>query len=480
MTSESGHSPARASWTLLLGPGPALGECLPLLETLATRRTDSPSPGIEQLESWPALFCEFPEVGRIVVDTSTIPWKHVGLLEAFLERHPGWELWLCGAEAEARSARELLRLSCARWIPAPFDVPSLGAALCPPASVARPGAARRAAAPVESSVRPIPAPAQDPGSASDGDERNGHEAELIARVEEILSGKSSPAGPTALAAPPRRLRTTTARPQLEVPTRTDAEPAAPPREDFERPAPARAPSETEAEKLAEAAQPAAPAPYFQHQVADLADLVQCVDLSLEVVGEDPGQAGGTLALRLEELRGEVARLTQFTRTLAYLAAPPARGTQRIDLAPLLAEMLGARRAEPEAPRYLIRTPDSLVVRSDKVLLSQALDALLFLCHCCAGPEGSVRVDGKRTPEAHSGTSTQAEVRISIRFPAGRLADLRPAEILEPYALRRRLPELGANALAAAGGILSGQGGRLELRAESGGGLEWVLHLPAAE
>jgi hypothetical protein len=43
-----------------------------------------------------------------------------------------------------------------------------------------------------------------------------------------------------------------------------------------------------------------------------------------------------------------------------------------------------------------------------------------------------------------------------------------------------LPELGANALAAAGGILSGQGGRLELRAESGGGLEWVLHLPAAE
>ncbi len=71
------------------------------------------------------------------------------------------------------------------------------------------------------------------------------------------------------------------------------------------------------------------------------------------------------------------------------------------------------------------------------------------------------------------------VQASIRFPAGRFEHLHPAKILEPYALRRELPELGANSLAAATGIVSGQGGSVELHKEPGGGLEWLVRLPSA-
>ncbi len=140
-------------------------------------------------------------------------------------------------------------------------------------------------------------------------------------------------------------------------------------------------------------------------------------------------------------------------------------------------MLTSRRGEPEAPRYLLRTPEPLLVRTDKTLLSQAFDALLFFCHVSAGPDGAVRVDGRAL--ACEPNADGAEVQISIRFPAGRFDHRAPAEILEPYALRRELPELGANSLAAASGILRGQGGTIELHKEPKGGLEWLLRLPMA-
>ncbi len=223
--------------------------------------------------------------------------------------------------------------------------------------------------------------------------------------------------------------------------------------------------------------PVAPAPFFKHQVADLADIVQCVDMGLDQAAVDvlnaEGAAGDRLATRFEQLCGEVARLRQYTRTLSFMASPPKAGEQRFDLAPMLEEMLTMRRSSEDAPRYLIRTPDPLPLRSDKLLLTQAFDALLFLCHACSGPEGTVRVDGRRLEGEDHG------IRVSIRFPAGQLAELEPDEILQPYALRRSLPELGPNSLAAAAGIVRGQGGEVQLLKEPRGGLEWLIRLPLA-
>lgn len=237
-------------------------------------------------------------------------------------------------------------------------------------------------------------------------------------------------------------------------------------------------SEIGGEFVQEPAQPPLmPAPFFKHQVADLADIVQCVDMGLDQAAEDlldpDSQVGVRLAARFEQLCGEVARLRQYTRTLSFMASPPGAGEQTFDLAPMLEEMLTMRRSEVDAPRYLIRTPDGLPLRSDKLLLTQALDALLFLCHASAGPGGTVRVDGRLVDDE------DMPIQVSIRFPAGQLADLEPNEIVQPYALRRTLPELGPNSLAAATGILRGQGGDVELVKEPRGGLEWLIRLPRA-
>ena len=123
----------------------------------------------------------------------------------------------------------------------------------------------------------------------------------------------------------------------------------------------------------------------------------------------------------------------------------------------------------------MRASGPLGVRSDKRLLAQAFDALLFLSHRFAGPEGTVRVDAQPAEGREGGTG---ELRVSVRFTGGGFAGLSPAEIMEPYALRRDLPELGANSLAAAAGILRGQGGSLILRQEGeDGGFEWLVSLP---
>lgn len=462
MTSESGSPEAPCSWTLLLGPGSALDEALPLLETLASMRGADRPHGPRRLETWQALFCEFPEVGRIVVDTSTIEAKHVGLIEAFLEHRPSWELILLGTDPSSAGARELLRRPGVSWLPAPLEVRALETLLAPPtpgpATATGGGDGTRAEAPAQPSEE-IASPDAEPLSGAD---------DLTSRVEAILRGEDLPgAGAPAAARPPAAAAAPAAR-RAPDPLDLGAFSALGDEAQDALGAPELPPEPGPAEDDS----PQRPAPYFRNQVADLADLVQCIDHSLEAACD--AEDGDELVLRLEDLRLEVARLSQFTRTLSFLAAPPGPGSQRFDLAPMLGEMLTARGSEPEAPRYLIRTPegeDALPVRSDRVLLTQALDAVLFLGHWCASPGGTLRVDGRLVED---------EVRVSIRFPAGALADMNLGRILEPYGLRRRLPELGANALAAASGILQGQGGRLELESDGDGGLEWLLHLPAAE
>jgi len=510
MTSESAHPEGRLPWTLLLGPGPSLAECLPLLRALATAADATAPAGIEQLESWQALFCEFPEVGRIFLDADTIELREVGLLDAFLAAHPGWELWLVGSDPGAGGPRELLRTNEVTWLPAPLAVESLHALVeapehsedfadFDPAVLDLAGVdLSRGEAPTGDEYDDMDDDGLDEEALDDDDvdyaalvdelleedeldeeddddldddevdddldeldeedddeeddDLGDDDEDLLSRVERILRGEEELPPGESLVAPARE-------PAAPAAQRTTAVPAP-------RPAAVPAPATD--------GPPAPPAPYFRQQVADLADIVQCLDHGINRAADEAagqGEASAALALRLEELRAECLRLRQFTRTLAYTVAPPGRGDQRFDLGPMLEEMLTALRSEPGAPRYLIRTDGDLGLRSDRSLLGQVFDALFFLAHRAAGEGGSVRVDAR---------GEDGRVEVSIRFPGGPYGELPPGEILQPYGLRRLLPELGANALAAASGLLAGQEGSLELRQEHGGGLEWVVSLPGAD
>ena len=217
----------------------------------------------------------------------------------------------------------------------------------------------------------------------------------------------------------------------------------------------------------------APAPYFKQQVADLVDIALRIELSLEMARERALLEDDVPAL--DELELEVQRLLQFTRTLGYLSSPPAAGRTRIALGQMVEEMLAEAGNDDQSPRYLWRSDGLLYVRCDKTLMHHALEAVLYLVHHCAGSAGTVRVEGRETT---AGGAPAGWVELSLRFPPGPLSGLDPAAAVVPYALRTMLPELGPNALAAATGILRGQGG--DLRLESGGP-EWVwrMRLPRA-
>ena len=109
------------------------------------------------------------------------------------------------------------------------------------------------------------------------------------------------------------------------------------------------------------------------------------------------------------------------------------------------------------------------MRGDKELLVQALDAILVLARLSAGPEGEVRLSGKKTPEGGS--------VLLLGFPRGPIKDLTPDEIVTPYALRAVLPDMGKNALRAASRIIEGQGGSLVLTDPGSERLQFELRLP---
>lgn len=215
----------------------------------------------------------------------------------------------------------------------------------------------------------------------------------------------------------------------------------------------------------------APPAYFRDQVADLADIAQRIEGGLASLRE-PGSAPGA---GVDALSSDVARLVQFTRTLSYLSAAPPRGDQVFDLAELAETLVaGLPKKGPQAPRWMARSSGPLPVSSDRELLLQVFDALLFLAESCSSRGEIVRV---QAAEAKSAGPRRASV--TIEFPAGPLAELEPAQIVEPYGVRRLLPDLGPNALSAARGIVSGQGGRLDLEKSGRGRFTWVLELPLA-
>ena len=231
---------------------------------------------------------------------------------------------------------------------------------------------------------------------------------------------------------------------------SEAETAPSPAEDVEP-----GPTEGLTSSAVEEAEPGAAAlgsttrrpPWLKDQIADLADIVQALDLSARATHAHLG------------LERELGQLRQFTRTIGYVAAPPPRGDQEFDLAILVEELLGGLAGQsPDAPRLLFKaTASERVVEADKLLVTMALEALLVTAVSCAGPGDVVRVslDGGpgEAPWVH------------VRFPAGPIAGLAPEDALQPYALKALLPSVGANALAAAGAIAVGQGGDLVLRAD---------------
>lgn len=282
-----------------------------------------------------------------------------------------------------------------------------------------------------------------------------------------------------------------------------------PAEDFETPT-----GQGEDSSKPSLAPPKRHAPWFKDQVADLADIAQRIELGLSAARsadfeatlqgalkppgsavdsdsnpsgdlsgtEDPALSERKLSVRLDELELEVLRLSQYTRTLGYLASPPAQGLQDLDLRSLVSEWVQSQAAQAGgasfasgrtegAPRFLLRVDEELQIASDKALLSQAFDALFYVARQATPAGQAIRV---RVHPAEAGDGGYAET--SIEFERGVLEGLTPDEICRPYALRRVLPELGPNSLAAARAILEGQGGRMALEDVGAGRMAWRVQL----
>jgi len=235
----------------------------------------------------------------------------------------------------------------------------------------------------------------------------------------------------------------------------------------------------------DAEQPGAPRaaidapPWWRAQVADLADAAQRIDLSLKMLAEaapeiDEGDLDEART-RLRELEGEVARLLQFTRTLGYVAAPPPAGSQTFDLGEIVHLFAaGLAQSGPEAPRCQYKTSAGAVVRSDRQLLSQALDAVFFLVRCTSRKGDLVRAQVQLID-----VDEKPWIEMSLDFPSGPLEGFPQEDVVSPYSLTDLFPELGPNALAAAAGIVAGQEGRLSLVNRAPGRMTWHLHLPRA-
>jgi len=389
---------------LWFGPGTRLEELAALLQALGVE----PAGALAE----PGDLCEL-ERGpvRLVWDADTLAQEELGFLRRHVER-AGGEVVIVGDDVTRRGVRSLLRHANVRFLPWPPDIEDLRALA-------------GASAPSDAILQPPPrasAPASARAQTPPDDE--------LSEIESILSGGDAPRASA--------LRT---EPELDLPA-----PVAPP---------------------ATPAHPARlepPPAYFKDQVADLADIAQRIQLSLEAAGD--GKDGESV----ERVGQEVERLMQFTRTLGFLVSPPAPGSQLFDLSEMVEVFLASTAKTPESPRMLFRGGGALPVRSDRTLLTQAFDAFLFLAQSCAVKGEIVRLQ----------TRAEGDLCVlTIQFPPGPLAELEPEQILQPYGLRRAVPKLGPNALAAATGILAGQGGRALLERVGQGRLGWRIELPRA-
>ena len=503
---------------MLLGPGARLGR---LRELLAGLGADAGWGGIDDLAELVTLASR-PAV--LILDADALPLEDLGFPLRALERDPGLRLRLTGSDPGSAVARRLLAKPGVAWLAWPIDVEQLAELHGPAPTVAlergvdrgperasRDGETREqrvssdepltATLPQPQHTSSQPTAARPTTSTAHGAavraplSLTGIDEGLRRQVEDILGGGSGraaePSRPAAAVLTPRadegartQARESHAaghRPaeQRGVEHRAVEQPSAERATEHGSPvardaAPSRATTEP-SEQLVPAPTPAAP--WFRDQIADLADTVQRVELGhAQLRAALEGAVGGDLEERLDRLGLEFLRLVQFTRTLGYLVAPPPRGPQRIELAGQIEGQLRSARSEPDCPRFLFRAGGEAWVRSDRSLLTEAFDAVLALAQLCAGPNGTVRVEVQPGAESDIERDT---VAVTIRFPAGPLASISADRVLEPYGLRRILPHLGPNSLAAARGIVEGQGGSLDLYRHPDKTLEWRAYLPGA-
>ncbi|MDP6763691.1 MAG: hypothetical protein QF860_12600 [Planctomycetota bacterium] len=433
MIDPAGPSPRPEPWTLAIGPGARLDRLGPWL---AAGRPDAATGGpdaIDALTDWDDLISTFPETGRLVVDADTLSDWDGGRIEAFLAAHPTWHLHLCGRDSTRSATRRLLARDRSGWTPWPPDLDALEDFLRDPAGTS--------ASPA--SIAPRETTPEASGAQSFGGEAPPRATDP-APPAEAAPGSSAPPEATPRLDPKVRaeIETILERPAVTTPSPT------PPR-----------------------AEPAAPAAYFRRQVADLADIAQRLRFSLARCRATGEEEGPPETAALADLEAELLRLQQFTRTLGFTASPPPRGDQTLDLRRLLEEQLASLTADGPRPTTHLAAGEALPIAGDKALLAQALDAVLFLALSTTGAEGILRIEA---------AADGSRARVSLAFPAGPLAGLDPAAILEPYGVASLLPELGPNALAAARGIARGQDGSLSLSAGPEDHLIWILELPLAE
>lgn len=432
--------------SLWIGPGARLEELAALLETLGSKPAST-------LADAGDLYELGAGERRVLWDADALSSEDLGFLRRHLARSAGTELVLVGEDLTRRAVRALLGETRVRFLAWPPDLDDLR-------RLAGPALAPKVLTPARARARPSPV---EPATRSGEDEQ-------LAEIESILRGGES-AEPRASEPIPRAsepIARAAAAPASIQPAASA--PAAPPDE-------REAPLETSLEFQRQLGEPAPAEPatrarldpppaYFRDQVADLADIAQRIQLSVEMARGEPKPDEA-----LQDVEQEVERLLQFTRTLGFLVAPPAPGAQNFDLTEMVEVFLASSVAKgPDAPRILFRDGGKLPVRSDRALLSQALDAFLFLAQSCAGKGEIVRVQTRAEND---------QCVLSIEFPPGPLSDLEPEQVLTPYGLRRAVPKLGPNALAAATGIVAGQGGRALLERSSAGRLGWRVELPRA-
>lgn len=484
------RDPRPAQGVLLVGPGPRAGELASLLAVLGAAQ------GVEvrAFSDLAELALEAGRGGLLVLDVDATPLEDVGYVRRFLAAHAGLDVVLLGSDPRSRTARMLGRRSFAHWPP---DVEELAALLASARAASAPGpagAGARSSAVHGTTTGSAPSTPSAPATRLERAVSAAEDNELE-QVRAILEAGPGPAVPVSVPADEpldgaRGVRVVdldglAGEDHADFETLHDGlalEASAQARTlDHARAGdrlPAEAPAREEVETDAPRSVIDVP-PWWRAQVADLADSAQRIDLSVKMLAEaapeiDEGDLDEART-RLRELEGEVARLLQFTRTLGYVAAPPPAGSQTFDLGEIVHLFAsGLAQSGPEAPRCQFKAAPGATVRSDRQLLSQALDAVFFLVRCTSRKGDLVRAQVLREDGAKG-----AWVELALDFPSGPLEGLGEDEVVSPYGLSDLFPELGPNALAAASGIVAGQGGRLTLVNRARGRMTWHLRLPRA-
>lgn len=490
---------------ILLGPGERVGPLAALLLSLAPRTRR-----FADVAEIADLVGSEVSNAQLVLDADEISIEDLGYVRRFVANRPGVPISIVCDDPGSRVARALAALGGVRWLAWPPDLDAI-LALCGESTSSSPTSARERAedargsrnTAAEARRAPHEAPRIEPTMGFDDD----FDGPRLDTPSELRRAARADAKSAAEARRGAELEADSERREASNELRRgvpDAEmeaihailegstlledredrPSAPERDVDDKPSEIVAKPENVAQSsngldehvasddTHEALANAGPPAWWRAQVADLADAAQRLELGYEALCDADPDEPEEVDENLRRLDSEVSRVVQFARTLGFLASPPSRGDQAFELGEYVQLSVAELASRGEnAPRCQYRASDPVFVLSDRLVLRPAFDAFFFLPAACAQKGDLVRTEVKRDGDL-------AEVR--IEFPAGPLAEVDVATILEPYGVRRQLPDLGPNALAAAISIVAGQEGAAELSRLKNGRLAWRITLPAVD